>query len=120
MRKQGPKILFLMETKFDTKCFEYIRLRLGFFGCFVIPSLGRSGGLALIWKDDANVTISNFSQHHIDLHVSSANGKWWRFTGFYGHLEAHRRHESWALLDKLQPLPTLPWLCVGDFNETLS
>uniref|UniRef100_A0A2N9HP17 Reverse transcriptase domain-containing protein n=1 Tax=Fagus sylvatica TaxID=28930 RepID=A0A2N9HP17_FAGSY len=83
-------------------------------------SLGRNGGLALLWKDDANVTISNFSQHHIDLHVSSANGKWWRFTGFYGHPKAHRRHESWALLDKLQSLSMLPWLCVGDFNETLS
>ena len=120
VRAQGPKILFLVEIKLDTKCFEYIRLRLGFSSCFVVPSLGRNGGLALLWKDDANVTISNFSQHHIDSHVSSANGKWWRFTGFYGHPEAHCRHESWTLLDKLQSLSTLPWLCVGDFNETLS
>ena len=120
VRKQGPKILFLIETKLDTKCFEYIRLWLGFSGYFVVPSLGHSGGLALLWKDDAYVTISNFTQHHIDSHVSSVDGKWWRFTGFYGHPEAYRRHESWALLDKLQSLSMLPWLCVGDFNETLS
>jgi exonuclease III len=104
VRKQGPKILFLMETKLDMKCFEYIHLQLGFSGCFVVLSLGRNGGLALLWKDDANVTISNFSQHHIDLNVSSADGKLWRFTGFYGHPEAHCRHESWTLLDKLQSL----------------
>jgi hypothetical protein len=42
------------------------------------------------------------------------------FTGFYGYPEAHRRRSSWALLDQLHSLYSLPWLCVGDFNETLT
>ena len=44
----------------------------------------------------------------------------WQFTGFYGHLVAYRRRESWALLDKLHSLTDLPWLLMGDFNEILS
>jgi endonuclease/exonuclease/phosphatase family metal-dependent hydrolase len=44
----------------------------------------------------------------------------WQFTGFYRHLVAYRRHESWALLDKLHSLTDLPWLLMGDFNEIVS
>jgi exonuclease III len=69
VKKQAPKLLFLMETKLDPKCFEYIRSRLGFSYCFVVPSLGRSGGLALLWQADVDVTITNYSQNHIDSQV---------------------------------------------------
>ena len=44
----------------------------------------------------------------------------WRFTGFYGHPESHRRYESWQLLAFLNSQFQLPWLCLGDFNEILS
>ncbi|MBA0843500.1 hypothetical protein Goarm_000683, partial [Gossypium armourianum] len=27
---------------------------------------GHSGGLAMLWKDGVNVTIQNYSSHHID------------------------------------------------------
>uniref|UniRef100_A0A2N9GPG8 Reverse transcriptase domain-containing protein n=1 Tax=Fagus sylvatica TaxID=28930 RepID=A0A2N9GPG8_FAGSY len=49
-----------------------------------------------------------------------ADGAKWRFTGFYGHPEGHRKWESWVLLDKLHSLDNTPWLCMGDFNEILS
>ena len=44
----------------------------------------------------------------------------WRFTGFYGHPEGHRHRQSWALLNRLNGMDQLPWLCMGDFNEILS
>lgn len=43
----------------------------------------------------------------------------WKFTGFYGHPDSARRWESWALLQHLETLQPLPWLCAGDFNEIL-
>uniref|UniRef100_A0A2N9HFR8 Reverse transcriptase domain-containing protein n=1 Tax=Fagus sylvatica TaxID=28930 RepID=A0A2N9HFR8_FAGSY len=85
-----------------------------------VPCLGRSGGLALLWNDPAQVTIQNFSQNHIDSHVQLVDGARWRFTGFYGHPEGHRKWESWVLMDKLHSLDNAPWLCMGDFNEILS
>ncbi|GMY05786.1 hypothetical protein FCV25MIE_01025 [Fagus crenata] len=44
----------------------------------------------------------------------------WRFTGFYGFAETHRHHESWDLLRLLHQQSSLPWCCVGDYNELTS
>ncbi|GKV35033.1 hypothetical protein SLEP1_g43353 [Rubroshorea leprosula] len=41
----------------------------------------------------------------------------WHLIGFYGQLEIGRHHESWALLKSLKSSSTLPWVCLGDFNE---
>ena len=88
---EGPTVLFLMETKLDVCGMESIRVKLGFKFCFSISCLGRSGGLALLWNDPAQITIQNFSQNHVDSHVQLVDGAKWRFTGFYGHLEGHRK-----------------------------
>ena len=99
---------------------ELLRVKLRFKYCFSVPSLGRSGGLALLWNDPAQLTVQSFSQNHIDSHIQVSGGIDWRLTGFYGHPEGHRKCESWALSDKLYNMGTLPWLCVGDFNGILS
>ena len=44
----------------------------------------------------------------------------WRFTGFYGFAETHKHHESWNLLRLLHQQNSLPWCCVGDYNELTS
>jgi hypothetical protein len=43
----------------------------------------------------------------------------WKFTGFYGHPEVHKRKESWDLLRHLATLSPLSWLCMGNFNEII-
>ena len=61
-----------------------------------------------------------YSPHHIDAIVTDDHGnRKWRFTGFYGHLETSKREESWKLLEELERRFTLPWICMGDFNEIL-
>ena len=120
VKSQGPKILFLMETKLDVHEMELIRIKLQFKYCFIVPSLGRSGGLALLWMDDVQLTILNYSINHIDAQVCLQGALLWRFTGFYGNPITHRCRESWALLEKQDSRMTLPWLLMGDFNEILS
>ena len=44
----------------------------------------------------------------------------WKFTGFYGHLEAIKRQEAWNLLKLLACLSPTPWLCIRDFNKVLT
>ncbi|KAH9684395.1 reverse transcriptase domain-containing protein [Citrus sinensis] len=44
----------------------------------------------------------------------------WRLTGFYGYPESSRRRESWDLLRLLSSSSSLPWLCIGDFNDLLA
>lgn len=81
--------------------------------------VGRSGGLALLWKYDVVVDIKSYSQHHIDAVVHSGNGSLWRCTRIYGHPKTDQKQHTWTLLRRLVRLFSLPWLCFGDFNEIL-
>jgi hypothetical protein len=97
---------------------EFVRVKLGFECIFVVDSVGRNGGLALLWNDMGSVEIQNYSRRHINAIVT--NGEVdisWKLTGFYGHPDWTKQHESWALLNYLQSFAPLPWLCVRDFNE---
>jgi exonuclease III len=120
VKVQGPKVLFLIETKLDSKKMEALRVELRFKCCFSVPSRGSSGGLALLWNDPVEIIIQSYTQNHIDAHIQVLPSRLWRFTGFYGHPESHRHRESWALLKRLNGMDQLPWLCMGDFNEILT
>ncbi|KAK3225328.1 hypothetical protein Dsin_005190 [Dipteronia sinensis] len=49
----------------------------------------------------------------------SYRNKLWRFLGVYGHPDSTQCSHTWILLNRLQGLSALPWLCGGDFNEIL-
>lgn len=49
----------------------------------------------------------------------SSNSMQWRGTFVYGELKAHERHHMWTLLRRIKNAANLPWLMVGDFNETM-
>ena len=84
----------------------------------IVPSVGRSGGLAMLWSRDIKVEVKGYSGNYIDAVVTELeSGFKWRITGFYGNPETHRRKESWDLLRSLGQKYQLPWLCFGDFNE---
>ena len=112
--------MFLSETKLRKWSMERKKMSIGFANGLVIPSHGRSGGLALLWRKEVNVDVQSFSDRHIDAIVTEDRGFKWRITGFYGNPEVHRRKESWDLLKVLSRKFQLPWLCFGDFNEIAS
>ena len=41
-------------------------------------------------------------------------------TAFYGFSERSKRKQSWDLLRRLSTGSSLPWVCLGDFNDILS
>jgi hypothetical protein len=118
VKEKKPKVVFLMETKLQSKRLERIRIKAGFGSVFGVDCVGRSMGLALFWFEDFSVEIQNFSRRHINAEVRTiSTGPSWKLTGFYGNPEAWKRHESWSLLRHISTLNPLQWLCVGDFNE---
>ncbi|XP_074271643.1 uncharacterized protein LOC141595575 [Silene latifolia] len=80
--------------------------------------MGRSGGLAMLWQKDIDCVFMSASVHHMDFTVRH-DGKEWRLTGFYGWSVVSDRHLSWDLLRILKGQSTLPWVCIGDYNEIL-
>jgi hypothetical protein len=118
VKEKKPDLVFLMETKLPSLRMEFIRVRTGFDYMFVVDNMGRSGGLALMWRFELSVEIQNYSRRHINATVQMAvNGQKWKLTGFYGHPDASKRIEAWNLLRHLHTLSPEAWLCVGDFNE---
>lgn len=79
----------------------------------------RSGGLALLWKNEVVVDTQTYSPNHIDVHVSSPMHALWRMTDVYGHPEERLKIETCRLLRHLRAGDSLPWMCIGDFNEIL-
>ncbi|GLT94942.1 hypothetical protein SLE2022_126530 [Rubroshorea leprosula] len=112
-------VVFLCETLLDQKGMEKVRRRLGFNHCFVVDNLGRSGGLAVLWKSDTKLSLLSFSQNHIDMEVEGMGASSWHFTSYYGHPKRHNRRRSWQLLRELATKSELPWLIGGDFNDLL-
>ncbi|CAH9138740.1 unnamed protein product [Cuscuta epithymum] len=109
-----------METLTRLPKMESIRRTLGFQDVFSVDCVGQSGGLALLWKDDYDITVESSSRNHIDVQVTGGLSQLtWRLIGFYGCPESDRRRASWELLKELADCSDLSWLVVGDFNDIM-
>ncbi|CAM8934187.1 unnamed protein product [Rhodiola kirilowii] len=113
-----PRVVCLMETKKGNDGWDRLKMKLGFRNSFTVSCRGKSGGLAVLWADDVNLSICNFSRWHVDMVVMDNSP--FRLTLFYGDPVTTKRKFSWDLLRRLRGLMNLPWVVLGDFNEVLS
>ena len=121
VKKEEHTIVFLMETKSNIDWMKNVQERCKLKHGFIVTSNGKSGGLALLWKEGIIVDVQTFSQTHIDAVVDGGVGVGkWHLTGFYGNPDTRKRPESWSKLEHLKGTSTLPWLTTGDFNELTS
>ena len=118
VRSKDPLLVFLIETKIGESKMKGIRNKLEYTQGITVPSDGRSGGLAMMWKEGSDIRLRSYSNSHIDVEVhESLTPIPWRATGFYGHLDAGKRFISWQFLEFLKNQYTMPWIVFGDFNE---
>ncbi|PPD79155.1 hypothetical protein GOBAR_DD23915 [Gossypium barbadense] len=89
-------------------------------GCLAVSSEGKSGGMALMWRDGVGVTIQNYSKYHIDSVVCMEDGEKFRFTGFYGQTESSLRNQAWDMLRRVKSKVNEGWIVGGDFNAILN
>ena len=118
IRSYNPAVVFLSETKKKARAMERLKWSLGFTSGVAIDCVGRSGGLALWWRDHIHVNVSPWNQYFIDAKVS-CEGQVCRITGFYGEPRTELRKKSWGAIRYLRRQDNLPWVCLGDFNEAL-
>ena len=96
-------MVFLSEMKTGTNRIKGIQSKLEYTQGIMVPSDGRSGGLALLWKEGIDVHFKSYSNSHINvkIHDSSAPTPWCAI-GFYGQPDAAKRFMSWELLEVLK------------------
>ncbi|XP_058758104.1 uncharacterized protein LOC131631328 [Vicia villosa] len=120
IRRYKPDVLFMFETISYSNKVEVLRYSLGFDCCFSVNRIGRSGGMAVFWKEHKKCSVQNYSNNHIDMLVEDSIHGNWRLTSFYGFPENSRRRDSWNLIRNLSDSSNLPWCIIGDFNDILS
>ena len=57
VQQWDPDFVFLSEKKLRKWSMEMKKMSIGFAKGLVIPSHGRSGGLALLWRQEINVDV---------------------------------------------------------------
>ena len=109
-----------METKLSQEEMKY-KQQLGYTQGLVVSSMGKSGGLALLWKPETKVVVQGFSRQHIDAHITcNKTGTKWRLTSFYVQPDTIKQEETWSILESLSRTNQLSWLCIEDYNEIIS
>ncbi|KAA3453480.1 reverse transcriptase [Gossypium australe] len=120
LKQHHPHLVFLMETKLDSKCMDRVRRSCGFTNGINVEAEGSRGGLCLAWRDDIGVTLRSYSKWHIDVLIKEEGiQEEWRFTGFYGSPYVRDQKYVWNLLERLSQDKDYPWLVAGDFNEIM-
>ena len=61
VKKESPHVVFLSQTKLHVKELDKVRRKCGLNGCFGVSAKGRSGGLAIIWKEEIRLQVISFS-----------------------------------------------------------
>ncbi|GMN63226.1 hypothetical protein TIFTF001_032293 [Ficus carica] len=79
-------MVFLSETKLFGQRAANLRKRLGFDGMFYVNCEGRSGGLALLWRDAWQVHFRSSACSHIDVDVISDSEVPWICGGDFNEI----------------------------------
>lgn len=93
--------------------------KFGFAGCFNVDSYNTGGGLALMWRNECDIVITDSLLHYIDFEVSIEQVGRWRYKGYYGCPERERRREAWSIIRDLAGRSSLPWCIIGGFNDMM-
>ena len=120
MKSKDPTLVFLAETKASANRIKGIQRKTEFTQGIIVPNDGRSGGLALLWREGIDVRFKSCSNSHIDVVVHGVVSiKPWPAISFYSQPEASKRGMSWQLLEALHAQCNMPWAVFEDFNKIL-
>jgi len=114
-----PDIVILIETLCNNNKISNLKYSVGFDHHFSVDCIGRSGGLAVLWRNSAQCSITNYSQNFINMSIQDPIKGLWRLTAFYGYPEHGRRRNSWDLLRCLHTQSDNPLLEQGCFTSHL-
>jgi len=107
-----------METKHKAEYVQSVRRRLQFQSCEVVDPVGTAGGLALMWDDRISVEIDLMTNSFVNITCQqSVTGKKMRITFIHAPYTYPKRLKLWESLRQISSTNTLPWVCLGDFNE---
>ena len=120
-RKEGPDVLFMVETKIKASKVDCLRLVMGFNSSFCVDSIGSAGGLTFFWslRVDIEVVYSN-NNCIAALVYSNPLESLWLLIGVYGPPYLAMRRKFWRLMEDIIEGFSEQWLMIGDLNSISS
>ncbi|XP_026399652.1 uncharacterized protein LOC113295538 [Papaver somniferum] len=93
---------------------------LPFDSWFVVPSVRKSGGLALGYFEKSNLEVisSSFNMIHVMCDITPRI-KNCLISFVYGSLNIYGRRTQWNILSSINEDANIPWMLLGDFNFIL-
>ena len=111
-------LVFLAETKANRSKVKGIQHKLQLTQGISVLNDGRSGGLAMIWKEGYDIKFKSCSNSNIDVVIHGESGMLlWRATRFYGQPNTNKRYIAWKLMETLNEQCDMSWVVFEDFNE---
>lgn len=84
VRTRDPLLVFLAKTKTEESRMKGIQNKLKYTQGITVPNVGRSGGLAMMWKEGKDISFKSCSNSHIDVVVNGDSASTpWLATSFY-------------------------------------
>ena len=120
VKQKNLVVIFLVKVKASIDRMKGFQNKLGFTQGIIVPSDGRNGGLALLWREGTDIRFKSCFHSHIDVvvHRESSESPW-GVIGFYRYPNTRKRYTSGQLLETLNTQCSLLWLVCGDFNEII-
>lgn len=100
-KSRKPDFLFLSETLVGGTKIKKLCSKFGFSDCFAVDNIGHSGGLAVMWKRNIEVVVTDASSNNIDVIFLKDGNHHWRMTCYYGFPERTGRREAWEFIQLL-------------------
>jgi exonuclease III len=128
LKVHSPDMVFLSETKLcESDPNLKSKLCFNILPNYLLVNCGkqngkRSGGLAMIWKSDVNLTILDHNERYIDCYINCpSNNISWYATGFYGFSTHNEKHKSCDIINNIRSTHQHDnWLIFGDFNMIIN
>lgn len=92
-----------------------IKVWLGYDHVHTVDPVGKSGGLAVFWKNTGLVDIVSSDKNLVDINVQLSDKKF-SFSCIYGEPCVDKRRWFWEKMSRIGVSRKNPWCLLGDFN----